>query len=259
MPETLSESRKNTLHEEWLSRGTYLEYFGSQDPPVAFKKWRGNPDPCQCGCGEVRYSRSNPLNLWKSLSPQLLWEEKFLIPPFRDLLDFLWSLPELAWTDFRMVFCWRVFRDDALANPMGNGLGWALTPVRILVWSVLSLLFFLLVMASLVMSRFALLVVMPFYVVAMTLFAASLLLSWTLVAVFMALYGLVFLIGGVASILYLSSPEIGIVLLVVGVGAEYESRRRRDRQNREQLGRVLRIVEQKPSDRDVVAESTPWF
>ena len=56
-----------------------------------------------------------------------------------------------------------------------------------------------------------------------------------------------FLIGGAASILYGLSPAIGIALIVAGVGLEYESRRRRDRENREQIGRLLRIIEQRAS------------
>ena len=69
-------------------------------------------------------------------------------------------------------------------------------------------------------------------------------LIWGLTAVFMASHGLVFIIGGAASILYLSSPVIGILLIAAGVGLEYESRRRRDRRNRELIGRVLRIIKQ---------------
>ena len=82
MQDTPSESPKQKVHEECLSRGAYDECFGSREPPLAFKKWRGNADRCQCGCKEVRHSRSNPQNLWPSLSPQLLWEEKFLLPQF---------------------------------------------------------------------------------------------------------------------------------------------------------------------------------
>ena len=46
---------------------------------------------------------------------------------------------------------------------------------------------------------------------------------------------------GAASFAFGFSPAIGIALVVAGVALEYESRRRRDRESREQLGRVLRI------------------
>ena len=92
MQDTQSESRNHNLHEEWLSRRAYVECFGSREPPAVFKKWRGNPDPCRCGCGEVSYSRSNPENLWKSLSPQVLWKTGFLIPIFRAMYGVLWGV-----------------------------------------------------------------------------------------------------------------------------------------------------------------------
>ena len=93
------------------------------------------------------------------------------------------------------------------------------------------------------MSRFTLIVLLPFYGVAMMLFAASILLGGALAALLMASYSLVFLIGGAASILYISNPLIGILLIVAGVGLEYESRRRLEQRNREQIGRVLRMIE----------------
>ena len=70
-------------------------------------------------------------------------------------------------------------------------------------------------------------------------------LIWVISAVFLALYSIVFLIGGAASFAFGFSPVIGILLLVAGVGLEYKNRRQRERQNREQLGRVLRIIEQR--------------
>ena len=245
MAETPLESRRHRLHEEWLSRGAYVECFGSREPPVVFKKWRGNPDPCRCGCGEVRYSRSNSENLWKSLSPQMLWETGFLFPIFRALFDVLWELSGPVWAAFRAVFSVEAVKDHVIADPMGNKLGRALTPSRFLFWSVFCLVLFLLATATWSLPRLGGIVIFPLYFVGMALLTAIMGVIWGLTAVFMASYSLVFLIGGAASFAFGFSPVIGILLIVAGVGLEYESRRQRDRQYREQMGRVLRIIEQK--------------
>ena len=245
MQDTPSDSRKQKLHEEWLSRGAYVELFGSHEPPVAFKKWRGNPDPCQCGCREVRYSRSNPQNLWKSLSPNLLWETGFLLPIFRAVFAVLWELSGPVWVAFRGVFRVSVLKDNVIADPLGNKLGSALTPVRILVWSIFCLLLFLIAAAAWSLPRLGGVVIFPLYFVGMAVFMTIMGVIWGLTAVFMASYSLVFLIGGAASFAFGSSPIFGILLIVAGVGLEYESRRRRDRENREQLGQMIRIIEQK--------------
>ena len=247
MQDTPSGSRKQIFHEEWESRGAYVECFGSREPPVAFKKWRGNPDPCRCGCGEVSYSRANPHNLWKSLSPKVLWETGFLLPIFRALLDVLWESSGLVWAAFQGVFRVSVLKDNVIADPLGNKLGIALTPVRILVWSVFCLLLFLMVAAAWSLPRLGGVVIFPLYFVGMAVFMTIIGVIWGLTAIFMASYSLVFLLGGVASVLYGFSPAIGIALIVAGVGLEYESRRRRDRQNREQIGRLLRIIEHRAS------------
>ena len=247
MQDAISESRKLKLHEEWLSRGAYLEYFGPEDPPAVFPNWRGSPDPCRCGCKEVRYSRSNPQNLWASFSPQLFWEVGFLFPIFRALYDVLWELSGVIWAMFRAVFSVNAVKDHVIANPLGNKLGSALAPVRILVWSVFCLLLFLMAAAAWSLPRLGGVVIFPLYFVGMAVFMTIMGLIWGLTALFMASYSLVFLIGGAASFAFGVSPAIGILLIAAGVALEYESRRRRDRENREQLGRVLRIIEQRTS------------
>ena len=238
-------SRKQRLHEEWLSRGAYDECFGSREPPLAFKKWRGNADHCWCGCKEVRYSRSNPLNLWLSLTPQLLWKSGFLFPVFRALYAVLWEFSGPVWAMFQAVFCVQAVRDHVIADPLGNKLGRALTPSRFLFWLIFSLFLFLVAAAAWSLPRLGGIVIFPPYFVGMALLTAIMGLIWAFSAVFMASYSLVFLIGGAASFAFGFSPVIGILLIVAGVGLEYENRRQRERQNREQLGRVLRIIEQR--------------
>ena len=240
MPEILSESHKHRLHEEWLSRGAYDECFGSREPPLAFKNWRGNPDPCRCGCDEVRYSRSNPHNLWKSLSPQLLWETGFLFPIFRAFRNFLWALLGLAWANFRTEFRASAFKAKVISGHRGRRGGWGMMPLRFLNWAAISLFMFLIVVAAWIVSRFALFVLAPLYVLGMAIILAVLLFNSTFAAISLASIGLVFLIGAAASFAFDASPVLGIALIVAGVCFEYEGRRQRDRQNREQLGRILR-------------------
>ena len=242
----LAERRKHRLHEEWLNRGAYVQHFPAQEPPLVLPNWRGNPDPCGCGCGEVQYSRSNPYNWWESLSPRLLWETRFLIPLFRDLYVFLWHLWVPAWLAFRAVFSMQAVDDHVIAARLNSKLVRALTPVRFLFWLVLSLLLFTMAAAAWSLPRIGGIVIIPLYFAAMLLLTAFTGLVMGLAAVVIASSALVFLIGGAASILYGFSPAIGVVLIAAGVGLQYENRRRRDRENREQIGRLLRFIEQTP-------------
>ncbi len=238
MQDTPSDSRKRRRHEEWLSRGAYVECFCSLDPPVHFPNWPGFPDPCRCGCRKVRYNRSNPENLWHSLSPRWLWEIGFLFPIFRALHNFIWTLPGLI----------RAIKEVAVSDSPGIKGNEATAPVWFWTKPTVVVLLFLLYVAAWLLSRLTLVVLTPPHVVAMVLVLAFVLLISAQAATRMALSGLVFLIGGAASILYGLSPAIGIALIVAGVGLEYESGRRRDRQNREQIGRLLRIIEHRDGD-----------
>ena len=255
MQDAVMESRKRRLHEEWHSRGAYDECFGFREPPVVFPNWQGNPDPCRCGCKEVRYSRSNPENLWKSFSPDLLWKTDFLIPQVRTFHNFLWSLLGLAWANFRTEFRASAFKGKVIYGHRGRRGSWGMMPLRFLNWAAISLFMFLIVVAAWIVSRFALFVLAPLYVLGMAIILAVLLFNSTFAAISLASIGLVFLIGAAASFAFDASPVLGIALIVAGVCFEYEGRRQRDRQNREQLGRVLRIIERqadgKPPGRGV--------
>ena len=83
----------------------------------------------------------------------------------------------------------------------------------------------------------------PLYVASLMLLASLVLVIWLFAVLYITLNELVFLVGGVASILYLTNPSIGITLIVLGIGIEYESKRRRERSHREEVGRMLRIIE----------------
>ena len=61
--------------------------------------------------------------------------------------------------------------------------------------------------------------------------------------------GIVFVIGGAASVAYSYYPFVGIVLIVVGVLVEYERIRRSERRQEEIIGQIL--LSQKPHDDNV--------
>ena len=239
---TQSQTRKQRLHEEWLSRGAYDECFRSQEPPVIFKRWRGNPDPCGCGCGEVMYSKSNPQNLWASLSPDLLWKTGFLFPVFLALTKTLWYLPGFLSAIIRSVLTAKGFGNKPALNPKGQMAGRSTVPLRFLGWASIRLLLYLLLMAVWVVCRFSLVLLVPLYILGMALELAVMLLDSALAVIRLASIGLLFLIGAAASFAFEASPVLGISLIVAGVCFEYENRRQRERQNREQLGRLLRII-----------------
>ena len=228
-----------------MSRGAYDECFGSQEPPVVFKKWPGNPDSCRCGCGEVRYSRDNPQNLWESLSPDLLWKTGFLVPVFLALTKTLWLLPAFLSAIIRSAFTAKWFKDKDTFDPKGNTAGKPSVPLRFLARAAIRLLLYLLVMVVWVICGFSLVLLVPLYVLGMAFELAIMVLTSAFAAIRLASIGLVFLIGAAASFAFEASPVLGISLIVAGVCFEYENRRRRDRENREHVGRLLRIIGQR--------------
>ena len=238
----LAEHRKTRRHERWLGRKAYRKYFGSQKPIRVFRSWSGLPDHCECGCGGVEYTRLDPTNWWHSLNPRLLWETKFLLPVLQSSGGLLWSISSIILARFLAIFSVKGFTTDVTTNPTGNALGAVFMPVRLLMWSIPYLLAFSLWIAIWPLGGSGVLLV---YVALLTLAVAVMSLVWVLAVVFIASHGIVFLIGGTASILYLSNPAIGAVLIIAGVGIEYESRRRRDRHHREEMGRMLRIIEKR--------------
>ena len=239
----LSENRKANRHESWLNRRAYRKHFGPLKSAPPFRNWPGVPDRCSCGCGFAEHSRSNPTNWWQSFNPKLLWEVRFLLPLFRSLYKFLWTLSRPIWVGFRSIFSAEGFNATVVINPLGNRLGTAMTPVRLLTWSIISLVLFSLWIVAWSLPRFGGIVILLLYIASLVLVVGLMLSIWTLAVVFIASHGILFLIGGAASILYLSNPVVGALLIAAGVGLEYESKRRRDRHHREEIGRLLRIIE----------------
>ena len=233
------ERRKAALHEDWLNRQTYRKHFATHEPLPFPRNWSGNPDPCKCGCGSVEYSRSDPANWWESFSPKLLWETRLLIPIFASLYKVLWSLLVIFWGSFLDNFDFRRFKHVVIANPTGNKLGASIVVLKFLAWPLSCLVSF----ALCILLCLGVALLIPLYVASLALFVTILLVVWVIAAIYISLHGIVFLVGGAASILYLSNPVIGILLIVAGVAVEYETRRRRERHHREEVGRLLRFIE----------------
>ena len=239
MGDLSSEYRKAKRHEAWLNRQAYRRQFGSKEPVRFFRNWPGNPDPCKCGCGAVEYSRSDPTNWWQNFTPKLLWETKLLLPTLWSLCVIFWRL---LWTLGKRTL-WvlgpRGFRAIVINNPANRWFVTVATPLRVVTWLLVVLFVLSLWMAALLLG----VMLVPLYVVSLSFLALVLLLVWLFTMIFIMLNGLVFLVGGVASILYLSNPTIGIILIALGIGIEYESKRRRDKNHREEVGQMLRIIE----------------
>ena len=233
------ERRKAALHEDWLNRQAYRKHFATNEPLPFPRNWPGNPDPCKCGCGSIEYSRSDPANWWESFSPKLLWETRLLIPIFVSLCKVLWSLLVIFWGSFLKNFGFQRFKNVVLTNPTGSKLGTSIVALKVLAWFLSCLVSF----ALCVLLCLGVALLIPLYVGSLALFVTILMIVWVMAVIYISLHGIVFLVGGVASILYLSNPVIGILLIAAGVAIEYETRRRRDRHHRGEVGRLLRFIE----------------
>ena len=239
MKDAEQKPRKVIQHQNWLNRQSYRKHFGSQEPVQFFRNWSGNPDPCGCGCGLIEYGRSDPANWWQTFSPKVFWKIGFLFPVFRSLFGVLGALRAVLWGIFTATIGAKAFKVRVISNLKGTRLDPILAPTRLLGWLILC--FFLFALWVLTWVGDALLI--PLYFVSFVLVVSILLVAWTLATIYIMSHGILFLIGGAASILYLSNPIIGILLIAAGVALEYESKRRRDRQHREEIGKVLRLVE----------------
>ena len=117
-----------------------------------------------------------------------------------------------------------------------------MTPVRFLTWLVLWSVLFSLWALAWSLPRLGGVAISLLDVVSMAMVLAILLVIWILPATLIGLHEIVFLIGGAASILYLSNPTAGILLIAASVRIEYENKRRPDQRHREEIGRLSCIT-----------------
>lgn len=222
-------------HDKWLARQAYHEVFS--DNPKFFLSWRGLPNRCKCGCGGVWYDRVSPVNWWRYWSPELLWRVGFLFPIFRALHGVCWTIPPLIWSWFQI--CSANYKDLVFERHRAEQYASALFGARLLVYGIIAPLVVGLCTVSWIVSRLGGALIMGIHFVSLGLVAAFVLVLFVLAVSSMAVRGIVFIIGGVASVVYLDYPIFGTVLVIVGVLVEYERIRRNEKKHEEQLGTLL--------------------
>ena len=237
-----------TNHQKWLSRRMYHETFST--PGRLYFNWRGVPNRCKCGCGEVWYDRVSPVNWWIYFNPKLLIETRFLFLVFRPLYSLIWSLPPAIWICFQLLRTYykaRILARVGTTNGTSVAIGIAIG--RLLLYGVIAPLVVALWVTTWTLSRIGSVIILVLHLVLLGLLIALMgtLLGTAVIAISMR--GLVFVIGGVASVTYSYYPAIGIALIVVGVFVEYERNRRNERHREERLGNLILMLRRDEKDR----------
>lgn len=227
-------------HEKWLSRRVYHETFSTS--VATFPLWRGVPNRCNCGCGGMWYDKLSPINQWASFNPVVyISMVPILARVFIALHKLLWHLPPMIWIWFMVARTTYMIEVRNRAQP-GPSTTVAMATARMFLYGIKLPLTVVAWTAAWVISRPGVVLMIPLYLLAlaaiMTVLAIPLLMS--IIAI--SLSGLVFILGGVGSILYLDNPAIGIALIVIGVLVQYEQQRRESRRREEQLGYLIRTL-----------------
>ena len=229
-------------HEKWLSRRVYHETFGT--PGTAFPSWRGVPNRCNCGCGEVWHDRLSPTNWWAAFNPAgYLSIVRELFHVFLALHRVLWHFPPVIWAWWQMR---RAGYEREVTNRVQPGTSSSIAifaarlslygfvaPVTLVVWG-----------TAWVLSRPGTVLMIPLYFLTVVLVTAVLSIALFVSVIAISMSGIVFIIGGAGSILYLDNPALGITAIVIGVCVQYEIRRREGRRKEEQLGYLIRMRSQ---------------
>ena len=93
-----------------------------------------------------------------------------------------------------------------------------------------------------VLSRPGVILLIALCFLTLVLAAAVLSIALIISVIAISMSGLVFIIGGLGSILYLDNPVLGITAIVIGVCVQYELHRREGRRREEQLGYLIRML-----------------
>ena len=224
-------------HDKWLSRRLYHEMFSTEGS--AFPNWRGLPNRCTCGCESVWYDRVSPVNWWTYFTPKLLKQVNFLFPIFRSFYAVVWSLPPVIWIWFTLLrtYC---KPESLVANIDPNvNARFVVIIVRLFLYGFIAPLVLVLWATTWVLSRLGGITIFILHVVSLALLSIFMVVSAGVAGLVIAMRGLVFVIGGAASVLYSYYPAVGVSLIVVGVLVEYERNRRADRRREEQLGYLI--------------------
>ena len=227
-------------HEKWLSRRVYQETFST--PGTAFPGWRGIPNRCNCGCAEVWYDRLSTTNWWVAFNPAgYISIVRELVRVFLALHGVLWHLPPVIWAWLQMM---RAGYKREVMNRIQPGTSTfiAIGTARLLLYGIIVPLTVVVWATVWVLSRPGVILMIALYILTLVLVAAVLSISLMISAIAISMSGLVFILGGVGSILYLDNPAIGITAIVVGVCLQYELHRREGRRREEQLGYLIRML-----------------
>lgn len=222
-------------HEKWLSRRAYHETFSS--PSSLFVNWRGLPNRCKCGCGDIWYDRLSPVNWWTYFTPNLLAQVQFLFPVFRALYGLVWHLPPVIWIWFQLARS--SYKTEILARTDPNyGTSVTIAIARLLLYGIIAPLIVVVYVATWILTRLGGVIIMGLHLASLALLAMLILTLFGIAVIAISMRGLVFVIGGVASVVLSYYPAIGVTLIIAGVFVEYERNRRSDRQREELLGNL---------------------
>ena len=227
-------------HEKWSSRRVYHETFST--PGTAFPSWHGIPNRCNCGCAEVWYDRLSTTNWWATFNPAgYMSMVQKLVRVFLALHGVLWHLPPVIWAWLQMM---RAGYKREVMNRIqrGNSASIAMATARLLLYGIIVPLIVVVWATVWVLSRLGVILMTALYFLTLVPVAAVVLTSLMISVIAISMRGLVFILGGVGSILYLDSPAIGIIAIVIGVCVQYELRRREGRNREEQLGHLIRML-----------------
>ncbi len=228
-------------HQQWLSRRAYHETFSTSSAPIF--KWRGLPNRCRCGCGGIWYDRVSPVNWWRYFDLTLLIRLRLLFPLFRPLYGLLWHLPQVIWTWFQ--FMRAGYKDEVRSRvEPGESVRVVTVVTGLLVYAILAPLVIGVYVTAWLLTRIGGVAILSLHGLCLALASILLLglLGFAIVAI--AMRGLVFVVGGVASITYSYYPIVGIALIVAGMFLEYERYRRNELKREEQLGNIILLSQQ---------------
>ena len=225
----------------------YHETFST--PGTAFPNWRGEPKRCNCGCAEVWYDRLSPTNWWAAFNPaQYITIMRELVRLILALHGVLWHLPPVIWIWLQMVRA--AYKSEVMNRiPPGTSPSIAMVTARLVMYGFIVPLTVVVWAAAWLLSRPGVILMIPLYFLALVLVGTVLLIPLVASVIAISMSGLVFIIGGVGSILYLDNPVIGIVAIIIGVGVQYELHRRERKRMEERLGYlILKLQPQKRID-----------
>ena len=226
-------------HNKWLSRRTYHETFST--PNKSIFNWRGLPNRCKCGCGEIWYDKVSPVNWWRYFDPTVLIRLRLLFPLFRPLYELLWHLPPLIWIAYKNTRSGYKEEVRTRVRP-GSSIRAATFIAGFLVYSIFTPIMVAMYAGTWFLTRVGGVAILMLHGLSLALLLTLLmtLLAFAIIAISMR--GIVFVIGGAASVVYSYYPIIGIVLIVIGLLLEYERYRRNELKREEQLGSMILLL-----------------